>query len=434
MGEWKTERREANSSTPPFPHSPIPLLICRSHVVYTSTTHRRSVKLLVSVALLFAVGIASAFSSGPLPGLTGAPGEGNCTQCHDSFGERTNTGGGSLIITHPPRYEVGQRLIFTVSINQPGQRRWGFQITALTVNDNQPAGQFVITDSLHTQLIQGANGRFYVEHTSAGTFPEQLSGASWTFDWIAPEIDIGPIAFYATSNAANNDGTRLGDWIYKKVSIISPPSFPAVTLLSPNGNEVLGIGQVFTVRWDASANADRFDLLFFPRPGALPTTIVSGLPGDSRRYDWIVPDMVTDSARVAVVAFNDAGSGTGRSEGTFMIADQSASLVQVLQPNEPRVVRGGTRLLIMWTVSRRLSLTDQQIRLSLDGGRTYPLILAPSLSACARSFNWLVPTNLQTQSARVLVLVRAVNDYIAADANDADFVIASDDTAPISLD
>jgi hypothetical protein len=379
-------------------------------------------KLLACFGFLFAVGIVYAFSSGPLPGFTDAPGEGNCTECHDSFGEQPNQGPGMLAIEVPPRYELSQRLTLTVSISQPGQRRWGFEITALTANTNEPAGQFVITDSTRTQLIQDSNGRFYVEHTSAGTSAGQLGGTSWSFDWIAPDTDVGPVAFYAAGNAANGDGERLGDWIYTAATSISPPSFPAVTLLAPHGAEVLGIGQPFTIRWEAS-NANSFDVLFLPREGALPETIVSGLPGDARSYDWTAPTMATDSASIAVLAYNDSGFGLAQSESPFMIVDKSSALAAVLEPSGPRVVKGGAHLKIVWNVSATLNITRQQIRLSLDSGQTYPLVLAPSLSARARSFDWVVPVTLQTQSARVMVLASVADGNIVAAANDADLII-----------
>ena len=384
----------------------------------------RAIKLVACLGFFVCVSLAYAFSTGPLPGLTGAPGEGNCTECHDSFGEETNRGGGLVSVVAPSRYEAGQRLTITVSVSQPGQQRWGFEVTAMTTDTNELAGQFVITDPVHTQLIQGENGRWYVEHTEAGTYPGQAGGAMWTFDWIAPETDVGPVVFYAAGNAANNDGTREGDWIYTTITSISPPSYPGVTLLSPNGREVLAPGEHLTIQWEA-VQADSFDLLFFPRPGALPETLVSGLPGDSRRFDWTVPEIITDAASVAVLAFNAVGFGIDESERTFMIVNKSPALVELLEPNGPSLVQGGTRLTIAWRVENRLTIGRQQLRLSTDGGRTYPVVLAPSLPASARSFEWLVPTNLRTPSARVLVLVRVTDGNLFADANDTNFVICN---------
>jgi hypothetical protein len=392
-------------------------------------THRkqktRVIKLLACLAFSVSLSLVYAYSSGPVPGMTGAPGESNCTECHDSFGEETNTGGGFVAIIHPKRYEAGQRLTITVEVGQTGQRRWGFQLTALTTDTNEPVGQFVITDPVHTQLIQGPTGRWYVEHTEAGTYAGTSGGAEWSFDWIAPETDKGIVAFYAAGNAANNDDERLNDWIYTTLSTISPPSFPATTVLAPNGNEVLGKGEKFTIQWEATANAEVFDLLFFPFPGSLPETIVSGLPREARSYEWMVPDIVSESASIAVLAFNNAGFGIDESEKSFMIVDKSSQIVQVLEPNNPREVTGGTTLTITWSINGNVNLTGQQVRLSLDGGRTFPLVLAPSLPAGARSLDWLVPTNIRTQSARVLVLARVQGGNIVVDAGDTNFVISN---------
>jgi len=390
--------------------------------MFQSEGRARVIKLFACVGFLACVSVVYAFSSGPLPGFTGAPGEGHCTECHDSFGEETNQGNGFVAIDGPARYEAGERLTVTVSVGQPGAQRWGFQITALTTDTDEPAGQFVITDPLHTQLIQGESGRWYVEHTEAGSFAGQAEGATWTFDWVAPETDVGPVIFYAAGNAANNDGMRLGDWIYTTIASVSPPSYPGVTLLAPNGAEVLGLGQPFTIRWEA-VRADEVDILFFPRPGVLPETLASGLPGDRRAFEWTAPAVAAEAARIAVLAFNNAGFGIDESASPFVIADRSASLLRVLEPSEQQVVKGGDILRVTWNAACTLTVVHQQIRLSLDGGRTYPLMLAASLPASARSFDWLVPTNLRTSSARVLVLARTADGQLVADDNDTDFVI-----------
>ncbi|MCS6803626.1 MAG: choice-of-anchor V domain-containing protein [Acidobacteriota bacterium] len=377
-------------------------------------------KLIACICFFGVVGLTYAYSTGPLPGFTDAPGEGNCTECHDSFGEQTNTGPGSLSLTHPSRYEVGQRIPIIVELTQAGARRWGFQLTALTTGNNpQPAGQFVITDPEHTQLLQGDNGRWYVQHTAAGSFAGRTS-ARWMLEWIAPETDVGTVAFYVSGNAANNDGSRLGDRIYTTLSSISPPSYPAATVLEPANHQVVTPGQTLTLRWDATANAQSFDILFFPFAGGLPETIVFGLPADTRSYEWTVPPLVSDAARIAVLAFNDVGFGL--SETSVLIVNRSPQ-VQVTEPNTPRTVRAGDTLRITWNVASELRVTRQQVRLSLDGGKTYPQVLTTArFSTTARSFNWTVPATVQTHMARVLVLVQTDNNLLA-DENDADIVI-----------
>lgn len=381
---------------------------------------QRLAKLIAVFGVLSAASLVVAFSTGPLPGFTNAPGESNCTECHDSFGEMPNQGIGFMTIQAPSRYEPGQRYPITVQVTHPGQQRWGFEATALTADTNQPAGRFIITDPIHTQLIEGVDHRLYVEHTEAGTFAGRPGGASWTFDWIAPETDRGPVAFYAAGNASNNDGTRLGDWIYTTTVSVSPPSFPAVTLLSPKGDEALSPGEPLLIQWDA-VNATSFDILFFPRSGALPQSIVSGLPSERRSYEWTVPDALTDSASIGVLAFNDAGFGFD--EKSFMIVDKASSLIEVVTPNDRHVVKGGAQLTITWQLDSRADVRQQQIRLSSDGGMTFPSILAASLPARARQFDWVVPTTWRTDSARILVIARLSDGRLIADVSDHDFII-----------
>ncbi|GBC81302.1 hypothetical protein HRbin10_00410 [bacterium HR10] len=262
---------------------------------------------LFALGFLMAVGLVGfGLSTGPPPGFTRAPGEGACTECHDSFGEETDRGPGELKLEHPARYELGQTLPVTVRLEHAGQRRWGFQLTALATNTLEPAGEFVLTDPAHTQIVTGPTGRLYVQHTRAGTFAGQPDRAQWIFAWRAPEHDVGPVTFYATGNAADGDGTRLGDWIYSAESTIVPPSYPTAMVRFPRGGETFRPGQPIVIHWTAS-QATSFDLLFFPRAGALPDPIASGLPAETRSFLWIVPDVPTESARIAVLAFNDVG-------------------------------------------------------------------------------------------------------------------------------
>src|SRR4051812_10121211 len=70
-----------------------------------------------------------AFSEGPPPGFTGAPGEQTCTSCH--FGPLT--GGTFTIMQVPPNYTPGQtyQIVVRHVNSNTSQHRWGFQMTAL---------------------------------------------------------------------------------------------------------------------------------------------------------------------------------------------------------------------------------------------------------------------------------------------------------------
>ncbi len=142
-------------------------------------------------------------------GVTGAPGETTCADCHDNL----NTGSGSVVITAPDDYTPGDTVEITVSINDAGQTRWGFEFTALDASD-QPAGTIIVTDIARTVSTTALNGRQYIAQTTLGTDATKGNSTQWSFDWITPESNIGPVTFYVASVAGDEASGPNGDYTY----------------------------------------------------------------------------------------------------------------------------------------------------------------------------------------------------------------------------
>lgn len=166
---------------------------------------------------------AFAVSAGPQPAMTGVPAlgdqpaEGLCVQCHNSFALNPDTAGSIRVEGVPPAYTPGQTYTLTVRVAHPDAAalRWGFQLTAVALKDGKGAGEFLVTDTMTTQVLPDMSGtRTYVQHAYNGTAIGQPGGASWTFDWKAPVADAGKVGFFAAGNAANADGSNQGDRIY----------------------------------------------------------------------------------------------------------------------------------------------------------------------------------------------------------------------------
>lgn len=193
-----------------------------------------------------------AFSAGPPAGYTGAPNEEleACAECHVP----PDAGTGRISITAPQTYVPGQTYPVTVTHTNadPTRLRWGFELTVLDNASDEKAGDLHETDGT-TQILNNAgpgSARQYIEHTAAGTFIGQPNGASWTFNWTAPDTDVGPVTFYAAGNQANNDGNTSGDYIYKTFVASAPasstPDFalsvdPLSRSIVPGGNAVYTI-------------------------------------------------------------------------------------------------------------------------------------------------------------------------------------------------
>jgi hypothetical protein len=165
--------------------------------------------------LLLSASIGSylfAYSGGPPDGYAGDPPDfNNCTSCHSSF--PPNSGDGVFdILGLPSKYVPGDTYEITVFLKDPGQSRWGFELTVIDSGGFE-AGKLISLDNF-TQISEGpGNIRDYLKHTSSGTFPGADS-ASWVFKWIAPFQGTGVSHFYLAGNAANNNGSTSGDYIY----------------------------------------------------------------------------------------------------------------------------------------------------------------------------------------------------------------------------
>ena len=165
-------------------------------------------------------------------GAAGAPDNGEtCISCHAS------SGNGSLVVSDlPNQYQPGEKYTLSVKLSQSGRQRWGFILTALDQNGNQ-AGTFESNDA-NTQVFS-ASGRQYIGHTSSGTAAGQSNSNTWLMDWIAPAIDTGKISFYASGNAANNNGQNTGDNGYKTEVSIEAEVEAGVNIPDPNLRAIL---------------------------------------------------------------------------------------------------------------------------------------------------------------------------------------------------
>lgn len=172
-------------------------------------------------------------SGGAEPGRAGVPGEGNCTGCH--LGTALNGGPGSVAVAFPGgmQYTPGVTQRLTVTVADPAQRRFGFQLTARLAGDaTRQAGSFAPIDA-NTQVLcstppfiveallpcPAAAPLQFVDHTAAAY---SQGRSSFEFDWTPPATDVGPVTIYVAGNAANGDGNISGDRIYTRSFTLNP--------------------------------------------------------------------------------------------------------------------------------------------------------------------------------------------------------------------
>jgi uncharacterized protein (TIGR03437 family) len=208
-----------------------------------------------------------AHSYGPDPGSSGDPKDPNgalacaTSGCHtgsakggpinafSGFGVSAAFSGGMTYIPNGPAVTI------TVTVTDPVNKKYGFQMTARTASDAQ-AGSFSYGASVANMLILCTDTTFgpqnpvkngiscpastplefiehdYLSYTLVGSTP-------YTFTWTPPAGNVGNITFYVAGNAVNGNGqSDAGDHVSTAVYTMTPaPSCAntsAVTIASIN--------------------------------------------------------------------------------------------------------------------------------------------------------------------------------------------------------
>jgi hypothetical protein len=155
----------------------------------------------------FAATDAASYEDGAPPGHTGGFGEPDCSECH-SDNDRNAAGGSLTLQDHPPKKPGGPRLLVVV-LEHPELRSGGFQL-AIRTRRGKPAGRPVPISERTRVVADGEQP--YLQHSLEGREPEGGGRISWRFEWSPP--GAGDAVIHVAANAANDDISALGDFIY----------------------------------------------------------------------------------------------------------------------------------------------------------------------------------------------------------------------------
>ena len=206
--------------------------------------------------ILFFAGVLTvasvfAYSSGPPDSKAGNPPTNNyCTQCHASF--TLNSGTGTLAIEGLPEngFVPENTYSLTVTLDDPNMMRGGFEVTVIYDaggGNYLMGGGFEVTDPTNTQLSDNTGSTpDFMKQTSTGSHAGTSGPFSWSFDWVAPVELADMVTFYIVGNAANNNSSTNGDYIYgitEEVTQALPPEPPVVSDIP---DQTITAGESFT--------------------------------------------------------------------------------------------------------------------------------------------------------------------------------------------
>lgn len=201
-----------------------PRLLCTG--CYTPPVRPSALLPFAVAAVLAAPPFVLAYREGPLPAMTGGFGEETCTKCH--FDHKLNDPDGSLRIEGvPDTVEPGRQYEITITVQHAATRRAGFELSARHADGPEigtQAGTFRAPDA-RTQIVSAPGSAIqYIQHTKLGSDLAGPNEGRWTISWKAPLPSVGRIIFHAAANAADDDQSALGDFIYTASRIAHSPA------------------------------------------------------------------------------------------------------------------------------------------------------------------------------------------------------------------
>lgn len=135
--------------------------------------------------------------------------------------------------------------------------------------------------------------------------------------------NLAPPGFYLVFLLDANGVPSEGKFVRLGGDVGPPPD--SVTVVEPNGGDLLSPGATSRISWGLTGNVTAVDLDFSADGGGTWTTVAAGLPIDPPSFDWTVPDQLTDRALVRV---RMAGSQdvVDQSDAAFSIGHQWAGI------------------------------------------------------------------------------------------------------------
>lgn len=209
-------------------------------------------KTIAAIFTIFSLGVFNYYtaytSDNGKAGVTGSPGEFDCTNCHS--GTTINAGGGSITVSSDiPQagYTPGNTYNFSVTVNQPNITLFGIGAEILNTS-NANCGTIVVTNTTQTS-IKTSLGKSNLVHKLNGGLVTTAGSKTFSFQWKAPSTNTTTATIYVAGVAANKNGSDTGDKVYK-----TSVSYPLASTTSQSKNEMVSEIKLVTLNSNGDFN------------------------------------------------------------------------------------------------------------------------------------------------------------------------------------
>jgi len=214
---------------------------------------------------------------------------------------------------------------------------------------------------------------------------------------------------------------------YADISLDLDTEAPTVTLTSPVSDEQLSIDETYEIKWSASDNVGVSSIsLKYTTDGETFTEIASGEDNDGT-HQWVVPNIVSDTVQIWLIA-SDAASNQGATvSGYFSISDRTAPSVSLTSPNGGETWMAESQHDITWSATDNVEVVSIDLFYSTDAGNNWLNITKDEPND--GTYLWTIPYNLSSK-CKVKVIAYDSSNQMSFAVSDGTFSIATTNNPP----
>ena len=221
--------------------------------------------------------------------------------------------------------------------------------------------------------------------------------------------------YYWKIVAKDNCGSSTLGPVWSFTTIL--PVNTSVTVLSPNGGEIIPSGSSYPIRWEAPPQAFKFRLYYTTNRGVTWKGITEGYVTE-KTHSWTVPapGNTRKGCLVKVIGYDNGGKviGQDQSNKTFTI-----QVVKLTSPNGGQTLGSGGTHTISWiTYGTIRPVVRTRLSYSRDGGNTWKVIASLD-DPLQESYTWTLPSFGARKSILVRVILKdADGNTVGSDRSD----------------
>ncbi|HMV99796.1 MAG TPA: CARDB domain-containing protein [Acidobacteriota bacterium] len=192
-------------------------------------------------------------------------------------------------------------------------------------------------------------------------------------------------------------------------------------LAAPASRYVLVVSADATIGDEADAIVLTQEVASIPSNQTVQVSAQVRIPAVPAGSGTLFLGLVADSEN----AVEESSETNNTASAQLSLKDTTPPMVRILKPNGGEAIAAGrTFETIEWTASDNLAVVSQEIRLSTNGGASFPIVILTGLSSEVRSLAWDVPADLNTTTARIQVVIQDAEGNEGQGISLADFTVA----------